>query len=362
MTEMVSDAGNKRPLVYGVDTLRIVAAIWVACGHGAFLNVKALLGTHFGALSALFGVLFSGSAAVVIFFIISGFCIHYPNINKASLDWKTFLVRRAARIGIPLLAIVLITRLLGNEYVESENAVLWSLYCEIIYYALYPILFIIERNYKIKIGHVLWLSVFISVAMLLTRAEYMRLWEFGYTLTWLFCAPAWLLGACLAEYFTPNSRRLLPGSLWYWRLCMIGLGSLSTLLLFHTPAQLHFTIGVPWTIIPIVGLAYFWVHDELLSFRLTVLTAKFETLGRASYSLYLIHKIGITALSPMAAHMNALVFWLIELFSIAAASAAFYFAVERPSHIVAKRVKIGKSRRKSESHSAAEQKQRTERP
>ena len=48
--------------------------------------------------------------AVVLFFLISGFCIHYPNTSEnARPCWKTYLVRRFWRIYPAYFATLLLT-------------------------------------------------------------------------------------------------------------------------------------------------------------------------------------------------------------------------------------------------------------
>src|SRR5438046_10115626 len=67
--------------VAGFDTIRFVCALWVLFGHLGFLPLVAGIDrtTRVGYLIAgAFANAVSGPAAVVVFFVISGFCIHYP--------------------------------------------------------------------------------------------------------------------------------------------------------------------------------------------------------------------------------------------------------------------------------------------
>jgi peptidoglycan/LPS O-acetylase OafA/YrhL len=45
---------------------------------------------------------------VIVFFVISGFCIHYPYHKGKPVLLREFLVRRCLRIGIPLSICLLI--------------------------------------------------------------------------------------------------------------------------------------------------------------------------------------------------------------------------------------------------------------
>ncbi|NDH01452.1 MAG: hypothetical protein EBY43_10360 [Opitutae bacterium] len=48
--------------------------------------------------------------AVVLFFLISGFCIHYPNTSGSIRpNWKTYLIRRLWRIYPAYFAALLLT-------------------------------------------------------------------------------------------------------------------------------------------------------------------------------------------------------------------------------------------------------------
>ena len=61
-----------------LDTIRLLAAVWVAISHGA-MPLKPLADT--GPLRLIAAVAqdsFSGVAAVIVFFIVSGLCIHLP--------------------------------------------------------------------------------------------------------------------------------------------------------------------------------------------------------------------------------------------------------------------------------------------
>jgi len=338
MTEMVADAGNKRPIVHGVDSLRIAAAAWVALGHGAYPDLGAMVAPLSKPLAAglhlLTGTLFNGAAAVAIFFIISGFCIHYPNVGKATLDWRTFLVRRGLRIGIPMAVILAIALWLGGQFREIELNLFWSLYCELIYYALYPLLFLALK--RVKLQHILYGSALISAVMLLLAPSTNILWKFGVQWTWLFCYPGWLLGALLAQNFSHGNRRFLPGSLWIWRGVAVAISAVTEFARFH----IHPAIGVPWSIGVVVVYGYFWIRDELLAYRAGKLSGWLETLGAASYTVYLVHVQVLTAVEPFIGKWNPILLWLTQAGGIILAATAFYFAVERPAHNLARRIKF----------------------
>src|ERR1700737_465476 len=48
---------------------------------------------------------FNAPAAVIFFFVISGFCIHFPNRNGVVMrSWKLYYARRYLRTLIPMMA------------------------------------------------------------------------------------------------------------------------------------------------------------------------------------------------------------------------------------------------------------------
>src|SRR4051812_16239854 len=94
----------------GLDSIRFVCALWVALNHVGFFNRAASPLPHF--FQAAIGVLVNGPAAVIAFFVISGFCIHYPFRHGGSPFVPEYFCRRFIRIGIPMvIAMVLVNRL-----------------------------------------------------------------------------------------------------------------------------------------------------------------------------------------------------------------------------------------------------------
>ena len=91
-----TNGGSKTKWFYGVDSIRIVMAIIVVFSH--YGNVYATSLKHSGySLLRVTGYFLAnaidGTSAVIAFFIISGFVIHYPNKNWIS-DLKEFWIRR----------------------------------------------------------------------------------------------------------------------------------------------------------------------------------------------------------------------------------------------------------------------------
>ncbi|HEY5327825.1 MAG TPA: acyltransferase family protein, partial [Mucilaginibacter sp.] len=193
---------------YGVDSIRFILAFIVMLSH--FYNVYAtalkhsshvlLRGTGYFLANA-----FDGTSAVIAFFIISGFVIHYPNKNGIP-NLAEFWIRRFLRILIPLAVILII----GSQFNHPENAVVWSLYCELIYYALYPLIAKINLSWKNKfliayaiaalfICSFAWHDIIALIKQ--TNTNYQGYyWQSGPYLTWIAGLPCWLLGVLIAVH------------------------------------------------------------------------------------------------------------------------------------------------------------------
>jgi peptidoglycan/LPS O-acetylase OafA/YrhL len=95
----------RRNRLVGIDSIRFICALTVMCGHLGLVNIRPLAADYreFQSLAiGLYNNLFYGPAAVIVFFIISGFCINYPfSSGKRALNLGGFYTRRFLRIGPP---------------------------------------------------------------------------------------------------------------------------------------------------------------------------------------------------------------------------------------------------------------------
>ena len=132
-----------------LDALRFVLALWVAIGH--YQNFPLFAGvdttTAFGAFVArAWSEVVFGTPAVIVFFVISGFCIHSPFRGDTKLVVGRYYLGRYTRILIPVAGALCVYRLSGlqlrfwGEHSVLWESPLWSLACEEVYYAAYPAL------------------------------------------------------------------------------------------------------------------------------------------------------------------------------------------------------------------------------
>lgn len=330
-----SSAARSAPHVLGLDSLRSVAAFWVVFSHGAGIPIRHLLGgggyfEH--AVGALSGIVFNGVAAVIVFFLISGFCIHFPWVSAARLDSRTFLMRRYIRIGGPLIVVWLVILCSSDNVATAGRAVLWSVYCELIYYLFYPIIFRLFLAFGIR--RVLAVSTAVSLLLIVTHWSNAFHWQFGIWLTWLVGLPSWLLGCLMAEEVRRSKTVQRPGiSIWFWRAGAWVYTVASVLALSHSPLVL----GYPATLLIFSFYCYFWLRQELCGYSSKPPFALLEWAGTWSYSLYLMHNLIIAKWAELDVALPPLIDGAAKFLAILVASYAFYAAVEYPCHVLARK-------------------------
>lgn len=330
---LVTDASSPH-FVRGLDSFRFIAAAVVAAGHGAWVPFDRIAGETHGLLKIVAGIwdsLPNGTLAVSVFFFISGFCIHFPNIGKERIALASFLIKRFVRIGIPLLVVIGAAHAAGASYVAGLDTVLWSVYCELAYYALYPILFLLVRGQMLRATAI---SGITSAMVLLSSPLTARPWNFG-ILTFLFCAPMWLLGAHLAERYRSGAlfEAKIP-SVWLLRAALPICAVAAIFLFYHAPIKVPLT----WSVAAFVPVGYYWLAAELQRLTGHRTSDLLERWGLAAYSMYLVHRFALTFFSEQLASWPTIAFYSCQAIAIIAVTYVFYRCVERPSHHLAKKL------------------------
>ena len=321
--------------IEGLDSIRLFAVIWVVLSHCGYPpltegldrnNLLALM------IQGVYGNLFAGVPAVIVFFVISGFCIHHPFRTPGSFQLLPYLTRRYVRIGIPLVVAVLVSRPLGVKLSLFQNSVLWSLLAELIYYSIYPVL----RKWHGRLGWnriiaAAFVLAYGTVAMFPTAMDYS---PFGSALAAVVAFPCWLLGCKLAEQvgtWQPQESSSVSRRLWSWRLAVWMLSWVCSALRFHSP------VGYPWTLNLFAIAVFFWLRAEVAASPHWRRNRVFEWAGTWSYSVYLIHLVANTGYErlPMP-NLGFNLNWLMRMTFILGGSYLFYLLVEKPGHLIAR--------------------------
>lgn len=340
---MITQPGAQIPKTQGrfpvLDALRIFLAFWVTMGHfGVFpLFAGVDTATRLGrTLVRGWSSIVWGNPAVISFFVISGFCIHLPFRNTERLSIGQYYARRYIRILVPVSAAIAITQLTGDrqtifgKHDVLWSGVLWSLFCEEIYYAVYPTARWIRRRFgwTILLAPAFLLAVMLAVicqnalnGSLLGAVEAAAI-----------LYPVWLLGCVLAEQSDRLPAVDSTWAIWGWRF-LAWLGS-------WLCEMLHFKDGAtrPQVLLCFGVLAYFWIRKEIEYSKLHPVWTPLASAGLWSYSLYLIHIPAIMFFKKLSLpSLGYNLDWCATIAFVMAASYLFYLCVERPSHRLARK-------------------------
>ena len=312
-----------------ISSIRFVLALWVFLSHFPYPILSGPQRNPFlwAARSVLHNS-FNGAAAVMAFFVISGFCIHFPNRKTFEVpSWIAYYTRRYIRILVPMGVAIGLAVPLKLKFGYYVNFILWSLVCEEIYYFIYPALLRLRDllGWHILITFV-WFASFLTILSNPTAKEYH---EYGLTLTWVLGLPCWLLGVRMAERLDLfYLRSVSEMQIWLWR-CGIWILSLA-----FSALRFHANIGFAWTLNVFAIAAAWWLEREI-SYYKTRRVPRLERFGDASYSVYLTHMHG-AMLAGWVIVLNGAWSWWLTVIVTALFSILFYWCIERPSHQLAR--------------------------
>jgi peptidoglycan/LPS O-acetylase OafA/YrhL len=319
--------------VRGLDTIRFFLAIWVAIAHfwvPLDIDKSGIVGK---AIVGLYTNFVNGHAAVIVFFVISGFCIHYPYRYKQELLLFPYFSRRHLRIWIPIAVAAICGMPFGLKYTLLERSILWSLFAEEIYYVIYPILLFLRRRFGWK--KILFFAYIGASAIVSSNPTINDYASYGPYLTWLLGLPCWLLGCCLAERADrlKEIASIVEVNIWKWRFGAWLLSFICAVMNFHSPIK----YGISLTLFAI--FAFFWLQKEIINYQSYPPLPIFENAGKGAYSIYLFHLVT----PPLYKALNLPVFapaiqLFVNLFFALILCYLFYLLVERPSHALAKKV------------------------
>ena len=329
------DASARR--VNGLDSIRFICAFAVMLGHIGLLKVRlhgdGALGLTKMAIG-IFNCLFNGPAAVIVFFIVSGFCIHFPYIGHRVLSVRAFYSRRFIRI-LPPAVIYFAIQWYGLKHRTNPlNTVLWSVICECVYYLAYPAILHVRRRFNLPV--VIGGASIVAGLLIATHMQSLNDGSWSYIalgpLTCFVGLPCWLIGCWLAENYTYFSV-LSTAEMGLVRLSVYALTVLLGLLNTH----LNSIFGSNCILLDFFAIpACFWVGTEIAYASKHTAIGVLEWAGAWSYSLYLIHPLSHSIVERLGGPVFQeprlhFVIPLVALF----ASYGFFLIVERPSHLLA---------------------------
>jgi peptidoglycan/LPS O-acetylase OafA/YrhL len=284
-----------------------------------------------------------GHQAVILFFLISGFCIHFrqakatarneqsSTVPRASLDLRAYGWRRIRRLYPPLVLALMLTALFdaigsrfnpdyyagktaytwinsavngshslaalgGNLLFQSgllapafgSNGPLWSLSYEFWFYVLYPILFLVSVRLSARTMMIV-AGATSALGLLLIQANWLPYWLVVVPAYWA----VWAGGALIAEAYV--GRIQLRGLRWLAPIAVIGLLALAALTAlrrlgtvngdFYSPS-----LDVAWGVGLGILLAYMMLAPSAPVRHLAEKAVRYLwPLGTISYSLYIVH-------------------------------------------------------------------------
>jgi peptidoglycan/LPS O-acetylase OafA/YrhL len=332
ITEEQPDRSGKR--VRGLDTLRFFLALWVVAAHfwvPLGIDKSSAIGKL---IIGIYTNFINGPAAVIVFFVISGFCIHYPFRHGKELALIPYFSRRHLRIWVPIIVAILCGIPLNVKFSFMERSIMWSLVAEEIYYLIYPLILAARRKFG-------WQKLLIFAyagagAIILSNPTINDYPSYGPYLTWLLGSPTWLLGCCLAE----RADKLCDAAthnpilhIWRWRFAAWMLSFICSAANFHSPLKFPLNLSL------FAVFAFFWLSREIVYFQSHAPNRIFENAGKGSYSIYLFHLLApplyillkLPTFSPVLQ-------WCVQIAFSLPICYVFYLLVERPSHNLARKV------------------------
>lgn len=298
-----------------LEMLRGVAALAVVFHHVAQqVAGEALAASAGGRL-----LLWLGGWGVMVFFVLSGCCIHGSMLKEdAAPNWRRYFARRTRRIlpgyGVALVlstmvglvgtsalitpptATALITHLTFTssftyETVQQINCVLWTVVVEVHFYAVYPVFLWLRKRLGMGwlVVALLGLSLMIKVASRALLGDQERwVWHHLFAnLWWIWAVGAWLAevkaGRVPMPWVLNFLQRRVPAILIVIASLLVGTMNGSR---WATAWLLFESYGLPVLCAGVVSAAMFspWQRWQ---------QPMAEALGRWSYSLYLFHPLAI---------------------------------------------------------------------
>ena len=319
--------------ILGLDSIRFICAFIVVVGHFGFPWPDFMNETGTGVFSyvgKITGLMFNGPAAVIVFFIISGFCIQYPFRFSTKIDLYSFYTRRLLRIGIPAVIAISLCMFFKADLKPPLFGIFWSILCEVIYYILYPLLFLFRK--LIKWEHIFLLSFTATMCYIFFNREALNTGNYNYGafgyMTWFIGLPSWIAGCWLSENYE-NFKQLKSIQIWGVRTVLVIGMMILMVIKFHT-SSVFASYTITLNIFAIVACT--WLGFEIMYFQAKKPSNLLESAGKWSYSLYIMHPLAVAVYDYFGLLKLVLTHNSILIFSSFLLAYIFYLVVEKPSH------------------------------
>jgi peptidoglycan/LPS O-acetylase OafA/YrhL len=359
--------------LHGLDGLRGLAALAVLFHHTA-LTVPTFAAAYFVETSARswevgspawwvsrtpLHALWDGEAAVMIFFILSGFVLTLPVLHSPRFRWDAYLPQRLTRLYLPVwgalafsILMILITPRGTNDDTQwlrrREDSVdlrsvlqgivqinggseilspLWTIRWEILF--------------SLLLGLFVWIGlrangmvVVIGSLALIALGEYRNVGPLKYL-------PMFLIGVVIATHRRTLAERLGALPRWAWIAALA-----ASPLLISTPWMLplelpeviregSISLQVVGATIIVAACAFGFPSSRFLG------SAVVQWLGRVSFSLYLVHETIVIAAADIVGSDRHVLIAAVAIPASLLVAQLFYVVVERPCHRLARRVHAG---------------------
>lgn len=300
---------------------------------------------------------FLGSG-VMLFFLVSGFCIHWPQSRNHEWSVATYAIRRFWRIYPPYLAAVILTvvaeriaaaispqpistmphifqvAVMAQNYSAGQlagNASLWTLPIEVELYLAYPLFLGLLWKFSLRptmmvVGSV---SIAASLLWLTGRCPWV---EGNFAKFWII----WCAGAALAEGLATG--RLPRWKNRYWVLTAL---SFAGCLIARNAGMGGGLMHYGWAFAYFLVLWWLLSNPPLPQRMAAVLLRALTFLGAISYSLYLIHVPYFKVMAALWTHWigkepASVLIPIAFAVSAIPVAYAFYRCVEAPCHYAAR--------------------------
>lgn len=334
-----------------LDSLRGIAAVSVMIFH--IMTVSGLYTTYgaFIFLTPLF-LLMSGRAAVIFFFLLSGFVLATMYEGQRAPTYLNFISRRFIRLYIPYISALILSVLmhivvhqnpfltkplvLGHLFMigifntQTMDPVVWSLDQEMRISLIFPLL--IYGLHKLKIKRMMWVVSFLAcvgIEMHVMNPEanfYVNVYD-TLLYSWIF-----VLGAALADRrdeLIAWYRKITFSLKWYLALVTLFIYGWANVLLANDMGL----FGYLFSYVLIALAAAYFIIAALGSegIKKNLLIRPFHFLGRISYSLYLVHFLVFVAVFAWLKNLPLIGNGIITIIVSLLVSALFFRVIESPS-------------------------------